>query len=306
MEKSDTELLLKKAQALGEDIKEVESIDAMQAYERAQVRLRSISKRLIYNRLMRYAAFLTLPLLLTSFIFGYLYFQKPESAETYAEISTSAGIITRYELPDHSVVWLNSGSKLRFPTVFRNDNRNVELAGEAYFEVEANPRQPFYVNTSSGLSLYVYGTKFNVSAYEDDGWVETALEEGKLRVAVSDKKTIELMPGEHLVYDKRTGGVTQGNIDIYVRTAWKDGKLIFRDASLEDIFKQLERRFNVKIEFNNLNGKEYKYRATFRNETLTQILNYLAKSVHLKWHTEEIEQQKNGSFPQMKIIIDLY
>ena len=78
----------------------------------------------------------------------------------------------RYELPDHSVVWLNAGSTLRYPTVFREENRNVTLKGEAYFEVQADHKRPFYVNTPSGLSVYVYGTKFNVAAYEDDSNIE--------------------------------------------------------------------------------------------------------------------------------------
>ena len=57
---------------------------------------------------------------------------------------------------------------MRYPTVFKKDNRNVELTGEAYFQVEAEPERPFYVNTPNGLSVYVYGTQFNVTAYEDD------------------------------------------------------------------------------------------------------------------------------------------
>ena len=67
---------------------------------------------------------------------------------------------------------MNSGSSLRYPTVFKKNNRDVELKGEAYFEVEADRERPFYVNTPNGLSVYVYGTKFNVTAYEDDNYIE--------------------------------------------------------------------------------------------------------------------------------------
>ena len=76
---------------------------------------------------------------------------------------TATGSVIRYELPDHSVVWLNAGSTLRYPTTFKKDNRLVELKGEAYFEVQADKDRPFYVNTPNGLSVYVYGTKFNVA-----------------------------------------------------------------------------------------------------------------------------------------------
>ena len=103
----------------------------------------------------------------------------------------------RYELPDGSVVWLNAGTTLRYPTVFKKDNRSVELKGEAYFEIQADQERPFYVNTQNGLSVYVYGTKFNVNAYENDDYVETVLEKGKVNVITPNRETIVLTPGEH-------------------------------------------------------------------------------------------------------------
>lgn len=137
MENMNPESLLRKAQALGEDIKEMESIDVMGAYQQAQTQIKTNRRRSMYNQLMRYAAFLTIPLLLSSLILGYLYWGATDTEEKYAEVMAATGSVIRYELPDHSVVWLNSGSTLRYPTVFKKDNRNVELKGEAYFEVEA-------------------------------------------------------------------------------------------------------------------------------------------------------------------------
>lgn len=307
MENMDPESLLRKAHALGNDIKEMESIDVTRAYQRTQKILKANRKKQMYNQLMRYAAFLAVPLLLTSLVLGYLYFQKPELAEKYAEVTAATGSVIRYELPDHSVVWLNSGSTLRYPTVFRSDNRNVELNGEAYFEVEADNERPFYVNTRHGLTVYVYGTRFNVTAYEDDSNIETVLEKGKVNVISPDRKTImQLAPGEQLLYNKQSQKLIKNKVDIYEKVAWKDGKLIFRNASLDDIFKRLSRHFNVDIQFNNKSGKEYKYRATFRNETLPQILDYLARSAALKWKTEEAVQQADDTFTKKKIIVDLY
>lgn len=194
MENMNPELLLQKAQALGDDIKEMESIDALKAYHRAQTKIRMNRRRSMYNRLMRYAAFLTIPLLLTSLLFGYLYFGGADGKEQYAEVTAATGSVIRYELPDHSVVWLNAGSTLRYPTVFKKDNRNVELKGEAYFEVQADKERPFYVNTSQGLSVYVYGTKFNVAAYEEDDYIETVLEKGKVNVITPTQETFALAP----------------------------------------------------------------------------------------------------------------
>ncbi len=306
MENLNPESLLRRAQALGDDIKEIESIDVQYAYRRMQQKMKNSRRKMIYNQCMRYAAFLTLPLLLASLTLGYLYFHKPVEDEKYAEVTAAMGSVIRYELPDHSVVWLNAGSTLRYPTVFRNDNRNVELKGEAYFEVEADRERPFYVNTSGGLSIYVYGTKFNVAAYEEDDCIETVLERGKVNVITPNRETMALLPGEQLHYEKQSQEWIKSKVDVYEKVAWKDGKLIFRNASLEEIFKRLSRHFNVDIQFNNRSGKEYRYRATFRNETLPQILDYLAKSAALKWKVEDAAQQADATFTKPKIIVNLY
>ena len=306
IENMNSESLLRKAQALGDDIKEMESIDVMDAYRQTQARIKMNRRKSMHNQLVRYAAFLTIPLLLSSLILGYLHFRGTEDEELYAEVTATMGTVVRYELPDHSIVWLNSGSSLRYPTVFKKNNRDVELKGEAYFEVEADRERPFYVNTPNGLSVYVYGTKFNVTAYEDNNYIEAVLEKGKVNVITPNQETFVLVPGEQLFYDKQTQKSQKNEVDVYGKIAWKDGKLIFRNASLEDIFKRLERHFNVDIQFNNQQGKEYKYRATFRTETLSQILDYLAKSATLKWKILEPEQQTDGTLSKTKIIVDLY
>lgn len=158
----------------------------------------------MYDSLMRYAAFLTLPLLMISLTLGYLYFSGPEAVDCYAEVTAAKGSVIRYELPDHSVAWLNAGSTLRYPIVFRKDNRSVELKGEAYFEVQADKKRPFYVNTPDGLSVYVYGTKFNVAAYEDEELIGTVLEKGKVNVITPNQETMELLPGEQLLYNRNS------------------------------------------------------------------------------------------------------
>lgn len=307
MKELGSETLLKKAQALSDDIKELESIDSGKAYAKAKKTIVYNRRRLLYVTVMKYAAFLTLPLLLTSIVLGYLYFKDSEVEQKFAEVTATNGTVIRYELPDNSVVWLNSGTTLRYPVAFSKDKRSVLLKGEAYFEIQANKESPFYVNTPEGVSVYVYGTKFNVSAYEDAEDIETILEEGKVNVISPDRKTVtQLIPGERLAYNKSERKLSKSEVDVYEKTAWKDGKLIFRNAPLEDIFERLARRYNVDIQFINHSGKEYKYRATFREETLPQILDYLAKSAALKWRTEDAVQHSDTTFTKKKIIVNLY
>lgn len=292
---------------LSEDIQEMESIDVQAAFRRTQQKIRRYSWSLATASFRRYAAFFTLPLLIATLALGYLHVAQPEREVTYAEVTTPYGTITRYEMPDQSVIWLNGGSKLRYPTTFDEANRNVELEGEAYFEVQANPESPFYVNTSDGMTVYVYGTRFNVSAYANEQYIETVLEEGKVNVLSPDRKTtLTLTPGEQLTYNRNKPEFVRSNVDIYEKTAWKDGKLIFRNTPLEEILKKLSRHFNTDIEFHNLSHKDFKYRATFKDETLQQILDYLSKSANIRWNVEEQGQKADGSLTKKRVVVRLY
>ena len=99
----------------------------------------------------------------------------------------------------------------------------------------------------------------------------------------------------------------KSKVDVSEKTAWKDAKQIFRNTSLDELLKRLSRHFNVDIALNNRSGKQYRYRATFRDETLSQILDYLSKSAMIKWKTEEESVlQSDGTFVRKKIIVDLY
>ena len=211
-------------------------------------------------------------------------------------------------LSDGTKVHLNSMSSLRFPVAFTTGKREVELQGEAYFDVQTDKEHPFYVNTPSGIRVYVYGTRFNVSAYESEDYVETVLESGHVSVFMPVYGTSEtLNPGERLLFDKKALQFMKSKVDVSEKTAWKDGKLIFRNTSLDEMLKRLSRHFNVDIHFNNKSGKNYTFRATFRNESLFQILDYLSKSAMIKWKTEEESVlQSDGTFVRKKIIVDLY
>lgn len=279
--------LFDKACALSKKIKEIEAIDTVQAYEKVSQKIRANSMTALRRWFIRIAACLTIPLLLSTIVLALMQLREQKEPVRYAEIKALRGSVLRYELPDSTVVWLNSGSRLRYPTKFQDSKRQVELTGEGYFEVSASKKRPFYVNTSSGLNVYVYGTKFNISAYENDETVETTLESGVLNLLIPSNNSTQVMhPGELISYDKRTHKITRTTIDASEKTAWCEGKLIFRDASIEEIFARLERQFNVEIRLSNPKNRHYRYRATFRNETIYQILNYLSHSTDMTWRRE--------------------
>lgn len=298
--------MLDKAKALADDILEMEAIDSEAAYREAEARVKRQPTATLRQRMMRYAAMLALPLLISTLALAYMQMQHTNEAKRMVEITAATGSVMRYELPDNSVVWLNSGSTLRHPVEFASGKRDVSLDGEGYFEVTANKERPFYVNTPSGLSVYVYGTKFNVSAYGDDDLVATVLERGHVNVVTPEKQTLMMNPGEQIIYKKVTHAYECRRIDVYEKTAWKDGKMVFRDTPLEDILKQLGRHFNAEITYNNHSGRHLNYRATFRTETLPQILDYFARSAPMRWTMTEPTQNDDHTLTRRKVTIDMY
>lgn len=292
---------------LRDDLCELEDTESLFFLKRDLKRIQQQSYKKMQLLIMRYAAFLSLPLLFTSILFSYLFFSRilPDT-NTYAEVKTAIGVITRYELPDKSIVWLNSGSKLRYPLHFSEEKREVELDGEGYFKVKSDPEHPFYVKTPKGLKVYVYGTRFNVNAYSDCSWIETTLEEGKVNVILPNwKSEVVLQPGEGLRYDEHNRKLIKSTVDVYEKTAWKDGKIIFRNEKISAIFKHLSRHFNVEIEVINPEKNQGRYRATFTNETLNQILTYFSRSVKMKWKEHKAIQLSDESYKR-KVTITLF
>ena len=151
------------------------------------------------------------------------------------------------QLCDGTVVYLNAMSKLRFPNFFSGKVREVELEGEAYFKVAKNTECPFVVK-SDNCVVYVYGTQFNVSAYPDESEIHTTLVDGKLAVENSAGYR-EIKPGEQWRYDKEKGEVTVASVDVTLYTAWKDGRLRFNDARLEEIMQTVSRWYGIEVSY---------------------------------------------------------
>lgn len=283
MEESN-DRLLEKATAIAEDIRYMESLNPEKAFRKGLEAYRIRRRTRNLNRLVRGAACLSLPLLISVICLAVLRFNNQDKRQ-YASICTPNGSVVRYELPDNSVVWLNSGTTLRHPVAFGRKSREVELSGEAFFEVEANPERPFYVNTSNGVSVKVYGTRFNVSAYDDAPAILTTLESGHVDV-ISASGSIALRPGEQASYVKESGRLSKKSVNTSEHLAWKDGKMIFRNAGLGEIFEAVGKKFGVAFK---INGKlpQETFRATFRHESLEQILDTLAGMAGFSWSLSE-------------------
>ncbi|GAB1857574.1 FecR family protein [Flavobacteriaceae bacterium MHTCC 0001] len=177
-------------------------------------------------------------------------------------------------LSDGSHIYLNSGSKLRYPIEFLKDKpRDVFLDGEAYFEVAKDKGSAFTVITDD-MNTQVYGTAFNVSSYKNENNTSTVLVEGSVGVYKSNNDEAEtpiiIKPGKRAVLENGLIAVSEVNVSKY--TAWKDGKLVFINDRFDLIVKELERHFNVVInnQISALNEKTFT--GTFTTETLENIL----------------------------------
>ncbi|WP_080906054.1 FecR family protein [Parabacteroides sp. Marseille-P3160] len=299
----DIKRTIRIAKAIEDDIHEYKSFDVEAAYIKNRKRLNADRKRrsLTYY-MLRIAAILLLPLIISTGILSYLYIQQSKQIDriSYVEAFSAPGIITKIQLPDSSFVWLNAGSSLRYPSRFKGQNRLVYLCGEGYFDVQADKKHPFYVSLNNGIQVKAHGTKFNVNAYEEDSAIKTSLETGLVDIMAGDQVVL-LKPDEQLLYDKNTKKLTVRLIHIEEETAWKDGRLVFRNTTLEEVLKQLSRKYNIDIFLHKESQKEYKFRATFSSENITQILNYLSMAAPIRWSFADVKQQQDLTYPRQRI-----
>ena len=189
----------------------------------------------------------------------------------YNTLSVPRGGQFTIVLPDGSRVWLNSASRLRYPTAFSGGQRLVELEGQGYFDVRKDAEHPFIVKTKT-LDVEVLGTGFDVMAYPDEKSMNTTLVEGAVRV-----KDVMLKPGQQARMEYSTGCIYVEPADIQQVIAWKTGFFEFDNANLADIMRQASRWYDIDIDMNitgqNLN-KAYGGRIS-RNLPLSELLNML-------------------------------
>lgn len=262
---------------------------------------------------LRVAAVLILAMAL-GFLFNYLLGANQlisgSSEIVYQEVKASYGTRTKLLLADSTTVWLNSGSTLRFPFNFDNaGERVVELDGEGYFEVTKNESKPFIVNTSN-LDVKVYGTSFNVSAYAEYDTMELALVEGKVSLVQGDnkdrKELMVLKPNDVVecnVVEKKLSRSSEAKISKY--TAWKDGKIIFYGDHIEKVVSRLEKWYNVDIEIGDRELQDYRFTATFNDESLEQVLKLLSLSSPMEYKIGASKKQEDDSYSRRQVILSM-
>lgn len=250
-----------------------------------------------YSIYWKAAATVAAVLLLVSAFFFYI--NKPEQAgdqSNWVVKTTSRGIKKKLVLPDGTHITMNSGSKLSYPVSFKGGMREVQLSGEAFFDVAEDHKHPFIIHTGK-MNIKVLGTAFNVKSYPEDEASETTLLRGSIEVTLTDRPAdrIILKPTEKLVVnyakpgrrlDERfslpdsTNALTEityfQTMDTTImETSWLQDKLIFADQDFNSLARQMERKYNVDIDFKREELKHLRFSGMFQQESLEDALRAL-------------------------------
>lgn len=226
----------------------------------------------------------------------------------FQEVRAAYGTQTRIELPDGTMVSLNSGSILKFPTTFNNsETRQVYLSGEGNFKVTKNINQPFVVAINK-LQVRVLGTTFNVDAYPGNATITVALVEGRvlLQQTCNDKiSDLMVLKPNQVAFFKQSENKLQWKTenDLTKYTAWTDGKIVFSNDPVNMVIQKLKNWYNVDIELSDTKLENYRFTGTFIDEPLEQVLNILNLTSQMQYVVIPAKKLGDNSFSKRKIIL---
>lgn len=206
--------------------------------------------------------------------------------DSYNTIVVPKGETLKVELSDGTLVWLNSDSRLIYPSNFKKESRVVELLGEGYFEVTSDAKAPFMVK-GNGLNVNVTGTKFNISNYNDQVEKYVTLVEGAVDVEIDNNRG-KLTPSEQFRYNTITkiGSTVKVNPMLY--TSWTKDRIFFKDMPLEDMIIVFNRWYAVNIECQDTTiVKQIFTGEIYRYDSPEDIITFITKAANLKWKTND-------------------
>ncbi|MGM9705796.1 MAG: FecR family protein [Prevotella sp.] len=194
--------------------------------------------------------------------------------------STPAGSTTQVTLPDGTTVWLKASSQIKYSDNRKDGTRDVELQGEANFDVTSHKGSKFVVHTNQ-YDVTVKGTKFNVTAYSDDETVTTTLVEGSIDIN-RDDSTMKMVPGDMVTYNKKTGKMSKQASDRNTDN-WLEDNMELHDVTLVQFAKIISRRYNVKIFIKDKKIGDMKISAILRNnESIEDVVSALRRITNRK------------------------
>lgn len=226
-----------------------------------------------------------------------------QSSIQYNVITTPRGGKYEVVLPDGTKVWLNAASSIRFPTAFAGKEREVQITGEAYFDVAKNVDQPFKVSVR-GVTVNVLGTQFNVMAYNDEADIKTTLVDGKVKVTIGDRQhvvggqqpvvmspeqSVIMSPEQQVILSLSKDGQRKMKLvkDVNIKEviAWKNNLFWFDNTNVQEIVKQLSRWYDVDIQVKG-DIPDLFTGSIPRNLTFSQVFEVLQKTGSIQYKIE--------------------
>jgi len=213
--------------------------------------------------------------------------KKESQSIEYNELSVPKGRSYSIILSDGTKVWLNALSKIKYPVQFSSNERNVELTGEAYFEVKRDENAPFTVKTND-YKVRVLGTSFNVNAYSNENKTVTTLVTGSISIPESNGIEKKIAAGEQYSYDRVSDKAEVSRVNVELYTSWIDNLLRIEEQSLDEIFKILERRYDINVDFRDKGTSSEKFTGKLPlNDNLKVVLEQLSKVSNVDFKTED-------------------
>ncbi|WP_320913981.1 MULTISPECIES: FecR family protein [Butyricimonas] len=218
---------------------------------------------------------------------GEIVYHKSEEKTTevvYNKLEVPRGGECMIKLDDGTKVWVNAETKLKYPVAFVGDRREVVLEGEAFFDVAKNEK-PFIVKTSFG-DVRVLGTAFGISAYASEPESYTTLVRGKVSVEREGGKPVVILPGEQVVTSK-DGKMMKQKVDVEEFVGWKDGIYVFKEKSLGEIMKTLERWYNISVDFQDKSLVDLPFTGNLkRYDDINVFFDALTRTGDMKYRVE--------------------
>jgi ferric-dicitrate binding protein FerR (iron transport regulator) len=215
--------------------------------------------------------------------------QQPVEVSTQ-DITVPKGQVNQIFLADGTRIWINSGSRLTLPSVFAPNERVIKLNGEAFFEVAKDKKRPFIVKVN-GQQIKVFGTSFNVRAYDNSTKIETTLETGQIQLQVGNE-TKMMNPGEQSLFNKTEKQLVINKVDPVTFSSWKDGRYEFQNEDLMEVFKVVERWYDVEITYDENTFKEMHFSGVIkRNKDAKHFLDLLNLTIPISYeiHGDKIK-----------------
>jgi transmembrane sensor len=204
-------------------------------------------------------------------------------AQVFNKLIIPRGAEYKLALADGTTVMINSASVLRFPVNINAANsREVYLEkGEAYFQVAKNPNKPFIVH-ANGMDVKVLGTTFNVNTYTKT--TRTTLVEGKVEAKSANNQTTLLAPNQQAMFNQQNNVLSRADVDVTPFVAWANGKIVFEEATLDEVMDQLSLWYDYDVEFQSDKIKQVHFSGEIeRYKDIQVILNIIEQTGGVKF-----------------------